>query len=257
MPVRPHPVILAALALAVAALALMVVPAPALPAAREGPARAPAWRWPARGPLVGAFHLRPARPFAAGQRRGIDLAVRPGALVRAACSGRVTYAGVVPRRGLGVSVRCGALVATHLGLGRVAVRRGALVAAGDDLGAVGPGGRLRLGARRAGRRFAYLDPLTLLRAPRRVTPPVLGRGPRARRLPFGAQPPRTVLPVLRPPPAAGPRAVPWPAYPAAALVACGLPLGSLVHRRRRARALARVEAARAGLGTPEGARSAL
>jgi Peptidase family M23 len=256
VPVRPHPVVLAALALAVAALALMVVPAPALPAVREGPARATAWRWPARGPLVGAFHLFVQRPFAAGQRRGIDLAVPPGALVRAACSGRVTYAGSVPRRGLGVSLRCGALVATHLGLGRVAVRRGARVAAGDEVGLVGPGGRLRLGARRAGRRFAYLDPLTLLHEPRRVAPPVLGRGPRSRRLPFGPRP-RAVLPVVTPPPAAGVMRVPWPAYPAAALMACGLPLGGFVRRRRRARALARVEAARGVPGAPEGARSAL
>lgn len=256
MPVRPHPVLLAALALAVAALALMLAPAPALPAVREGPARATAWRWPARGPLVGPFHLSPKRPFAAGQRRGIDLAVPPGALVRAACSGRVTYAGAVPRRGLGVSLRCGPLVATHLGLGRVAVRRGARVAAGDEVGLVAPGGRLRLGARRAGRRFGYLDPLTLLRGSRRVAPPVLGRGPRSRRPSSGPQP-RAMPPVVVAPPGAGVVRVPWPAYPAAALVACGLPLGGLVRRRRRARALARVEAERGVPAVPEGARSAL
>src|SRR5262245_41903625 len=79
----------------------------------------PAWRWPLHGPVVGSFRLTPAAPFARGQRRGIDVAAAAGSTVRAACPGRVSFAGAVPRFGLAVSVRCPALVATYLRLGRL------------------------------------------------------------------------------------------------------------------------------------------
>ena len=151
--------------------------------------------------------------------------------MRAACAGPVTFAGPLPRRGLAVSVRCGALVATHLGLGRLAVRAGSRVVAGAPLGALGASGRLRLGARRAGDRRGYLDPLTLLGDEAPVAPR-LGPAPRARRL----RPPRPARPALPPPapaPATASRRLPWPAYPALALVASALPVGSLVRRRRR------------------------
>jgi murein DD-endopeptidase MepM/ murein hydrolase activator NlpD len=191
------------------------------------------WRWPLRGPVVGAFHLLPRTPFARGQRRGIDVSGRPGAMVRAACPGRVSFAGPLPRRGLAVSVRCGALAATYLGLGRLAVRAGSRVAGGQGLGTLGPTGRLRLGARRGGDRRGYLDPVALL-ADDRPAPPRLGPAPRALRL----RPPR---PVARPrafarlpsPAAAAARRLPWAAYPALALVASALPVGGLVCRRRR------------------------
>ena len=58
-----------------------------------GAAGAAGWRWPLRGPVVGAFHVWPHAPFARGQRRGIDVSARPGAAVRAACPGRVTFGG--------------------------------------------------------------------------------------------------------------------------------------------------------------------
>jgi len=211
------------------------------------------WRWPLRGPVVGAFHVSPDAPFARGQRRGIDLSAPAGAVVRAACPGRVTFAGALPRRGLAVSVRCGELVATYLGLRRLAVRPGLRVGRGQDLGALGPIGRLRLGARRAGDRRGYLDPLTLL-ADGHAAPPRLGPAPRALRM----RPPRRVRPVrpVRPagrPPAFAPAALratashrlPWPAYPALALVASTLPVGGLVRRRRRRRAATSAVLARA------------
>ena len=191
------------------------------------------WRWPLRGPVVGSFHLSPGAPFARGQRRGIDVSAAPGAVVRAACAGRVSFAGPLPRRGLAVSVRCGALSATYLGLGRLAVRVGSHLVAGQAVGMLGRAGRLRLGARRADDRQGYLDPLTLL-ADERPAPPRLGPAPRALRL-------RPVRPAARPPafssaPAGAARRLPWPAYPALALVASALPVGGLMRRSRRRRA---------------------
>lgn len=242
-PPRPR-LLLLLVPLAILLLALLL-PRPAVAAAaRER------WRWPLHGDVVGAFRYAPRHPFAAGARRGIDIAAPRGATVRAACPGHVTFAGPVPGgRGLGVTVRCGDLVATHLGLGRVAVRRGARVAAGDRLGVVGSAGRLRLGARRRSARFGYVDPLGLLGA---ASPPV-GRGPGPP--PLGRAPRRPLAPRLAPPPgrlaprpalagagAAARRAagVPGLAWGGLVLLAAGVPLGGLVHRRRRraARALA-------------------
>jgi hypothetical protein len=200
-----------------------------------GVAAAGGWRWPLRGPVVGAFNVSPHAPFARGQRRGIDVSARQGARVRAACPGRVTFAGPLPRRGLAVSVRCGALVATYLGLGRLAVRAGSSVARGQGLGLLGPAARLRLGARRAGDRRGYVDPLTLLGDEAPVAPR-LGPAPRAlrRRGPRPARP--AAPPFAAPAVVAQPRRLPWPVYPALALVASALPLGGLVRSRRRRRA---------------------
>lgn len=158
------------------------------------------WRLPVgRATLIGPFRFDRARPFAAGQRRGVDLAARRGAPVLAACAGRVTYAGPVPRGGRGVSVRCGALIATHLGLSRVRVGRGAVVLAGQRLGDVGPAGVVRLGARVAGRRWGYVDPLALL-----------GRTPGPTPLVPGGRAPRAPAPTPAPVPVAA-RPLRWPA----------------------------------------------
>jgi Peptidase family M23 len=257
VPPRPHPVILVALAVACFVVAFLVAPRRALPHGWEGaapsagapaaaaphPAAAPhaapgpaavhaAWRWPLRGAVVGRFRLTPNAPFARGQRRGIDVAAASGTPVHAACGGRVSFAGALPHQGFAVTVRCGALVATYLHLGRLAVRRGARASTGQRLGTLGPSGSLRLGARRAGDRRGYVDPLALLRDPRPTVPPTLGPAPHPRRprpLPI---PPARPRPIPAPAPAK-PRHLPWPAYPAVALIATALPLGSLVHHRRR------------------------
>jgi murein DD-endopeptidase MepM/ murein hydrolase activator NlpD len=232
---------------------------------RGGPASGPDWRWPLDGPVVGRFRVTPRSPYAPGQRRGIDVASPPGSTVRAACPGRVTFTGALPALGLGVSVRCGALVATYLRLARLAVHRGAFVLSGEPLGALDATGALRLGARRFGDRRAYLDPLTLLRDPPPL-PPTLGPAPRPRRAkparparprtarPRPARPwpqrtsaprplPRRTKPPATGDPAAATKRLPWPAYPALALIATALPIGGLARRRRRAGALG--DAARA------------
>jgi murein DD-endopeptidase MepM/ murein hydrolase activator NlpD len=210
-------------------------PRPGLLAARAAPAPHPrpgaTWRWPLRGRVVGAFRLTPRTPFARGQRRGIDVVAVPGSTVRAACPGRVTFAGQLPRQGLAVTVRCGALVATYLRLARLDVRRGTRVRRGKRLGALGRVGRLRLGARRAGDRRGYLDPLMLLRDPAATAPPLGGPAPRGRR-----PRPRPLLPPTRfatPHPRPAAHGLPWPAYPAVALIAAAFPVGGLLHRRRR------------------------
>jgi murein DD-endopeptidase MepM/ murein hydrolase activator NlpD len=239
MPPRPHPLVLASLAFACAVVMALVLPHHA--------AGATGWRWPLRGRVVGAFHVLPRAPFARGQRRGIDLSASPGAVVGAACPGRVTFTGALPHRGLAVAVRCGSLMATYLGLGRLTARTGSRVARGDTLGTLGAPGRLRLGARRASDRDGYVDPLLLLVD---GVPPLspLGPAPRARRhpLPPTRPAPRPIAPATPPAPgsATAPRRLPWPAYPALALVASALPLGGLLHRRRwRAHAPAAAAAA--------------
>src|SRR5437899_2037930 len=42
-------------------------------------AATPRWHWPLRGELTGRFRVMPASPYAAGQRRGIDIAAPPPA----------------------------------------------------------------------------------------------------------------------------------------------------------------------------------
>jgi hypothetical protein len=198
------------------------------------------WRWPVRGPVVRPFAVTVSDRFAAGQHRGIDVRARPGTTVRAACSGRVRFAGRVARLGLVVSVRCGPLLATYLELGAVATGRGRRVRAGARLGVVGPGGHLHLGARdvRAGR---YIDPLTLLRNPGPSLP--LGPAPAPShprrpvpRLP-GAVPARErpLTPALPAPHGSAERAahgVPPVVWAGLGLVATALPLGGIVAVRR-------------------------
>jgi Peptidase family M23 len=254
-PPRPRVLLIALAALAAASLFALLVPRPAgaAPSLRDH-----RWRWPVDGTVVGRFAYARSAPFTAGARRGIDIAAAPGAAVRSACRGRVAFAGAVPGgRGLGVTVRCGPLVATHLGLVRLVVRRGGRVGAGTRLGSVGPAGTVRVGARRAADRFGYVDPLALLRGDGppegpAVPAPAGRRGPRPsaapRRLPLGRSPlpvpphappgrvphaPDTAL-APRPRPAAHPRdaAIPAGAWAGLILLAAGVPLGGLVRRRR-------------------------
>jgi murein DD-endopeptidase MepM/ murein hydrolase activator NlpD len=206
---------------------LLIALAAAAVLALPSGAAAASWAWPLHGAVAGSFHVLPAAPYAAGQRRGIDISGAPHAAVRAACPGRVRFAGPVPGHGLAVTVACGTLRATYLRLGSLRVRAGAVVAAGFTLGTLGRGGLLRLGARRVGQRFGYLDPLTLLRASRAPPPGVVparrvARIPRRRR--------------ARPRPAPVRPAMPVEGWLAVGLIACGLPVGGLVRGRRRQQA---------------------
>ena len=97
--------------------------------------------------VAGGFDFDARTPFAADGRRGVRLAGEPGQTVRAPCSGRVLFAGRVPRLGSGVSLGCGRLAATEFGLERVRLRRGDVVIAGTPVGSLGPRGMLWLGAR--------------------------------------------------------------------------------------------------------------
>jgi hypothetical protein len=186
---------------------LLVVLVPAQAAARAR------WIWPVRGGVVGRFAVAADR-FAAGQRRGIDIAASPGAAVRAACGGRVSFAGVVPTAGRTVTVACGALNATYLHLGSIAVRRGSWVVPGAPLGALGGAGELRLGARVRARRFGYVDPLRLLGADPPGSPPAIGP-----RVPVG--------PSARVPQPAFPKVARVRARPVAVRAPAGLPLAGL------------------------------
>jgi peptidase M23-like protein len=191
-------------------------------------AAAQRWRMPlARATVVGPFAFSRAAPYASGQRRGIDVRGVPGARVVAACAGTVTYAGRVPGWGRGVSLRCGRLVATELGLASASVARGARLWPGAMLGRLGRSGRLRLGARRVGLRQGYVDPLGLLSGDERSEPPV---APVAGR--------RVVAGPVTPYPSAvaSPHetALSWPAWAGLALLAAALGGGGVARRHGRA-----------------------
>ena len=216
------------------------------------------WIRPVDGAVVRPFSVVADR-FAAGQHRGIDLAAEPGATVRAACGGRVSFAGRVPGGGRTVTVRCGSLLATYQHLGRIAVARGRAVMPGGAIGRAGharPSPHVHLGVRVAAT-GEYRDPAALFAgAPLGPLPPV----PAARRAPPADPPPGArplgpaPAPVRAPAPApvvlpqarhAGPERapaarpaegrLPWPVWLGLAFVALGLPLGGglVVARRRR------------------------
>jgi hypothetical protein len=131
------------------------------------------WRRPLPGgAIVAPFTYERAMPYMHGRRRGIDIHARPGAPVLAVCSGRVGYAGRVPGFGRGVTIHCGTLVATELGLSKTLPARGTHITRGSLLGLLGPSGTLRLGARLASDRHAYVDPEPLLTdQPPQLAPP--------------------------------------------------------------------------------------
>lgn len=155
------------------ALVLLVVGGlPAAPAAAE----TGAWGWPLAGPhTVTRPFAPPASRYGAGHR-GVDLPATPGAAVRAAGAGRVSYAGLLAGRGV-VVVSHGALRTTYEPVTAV-VGVGQAVALGEVIGRVTPGhlgcpaaACLHWGLRRG---EEYLDPVRLVeRGPVRLLPPVV------------------------------------------------------------------------------------
>lgn len=154
----------------VPALVLLVVGAlPAAPAA----AGSGSWGWPLAGPhSVSRPFAPPASRYGAGHR-GVDLPAPPGAAVRAAAAGRVTYAGLLAGRGV-VVVSHGALRTTYEPVTAV-VRVGQAVALGEVIGHLAAGHLgcpaavcLHWGLRRGEQ---YLDPVRLVeRGPVRLLP---------------------------------------------------------------------------------------
>ncbi|MGK2937706.1 MAG: murein hydrolase activator EnvC family protein [Solirubrobacteraceae bacterium] len=202
------------------------------------PAMAASWRRPVDGEPTRRFAVGPDR-FAAGQHRGVDLAAPVGTPVRAACGGRVRFAGTVGDAGRTVSVTCGGLVASYLHLATIDVHRGGWVPPGARIGSVGRSGRprgaphLHLGARRVtdGR---YVDPLTLLGSGPGPAPPV---APPAGRAPRPGLEPRVVPVPPRPvvAPAGDRAAVPWAAAAGLVVLVLGAVPAAAAGRRRRGR----------------------
>ena len=125
-----------------------------------------AWRWPLLGRITQRFGESKTQY---GFHQGIDIDGQIGDPVRAARGGRVVLAGTADACG-GLQVRIdhgGGLESWYRHLSRIAVERGAVVAAGALIGRVGDtgcslGSHLHFGIRRDG---AFVDPLRSL--PRR------------------------------------------------------------------------------------------
>ena len=178
-------------------------------------APAAAWTWPASGPIVLGYSFDPAHPYSGGQHRGIDVAGAPGETVAAPASGLVTFAGSLPGNGKSVTILTSdGWSVTLTQLGSIALAKGATVAEGDGVGAIGPSGDaevsgpyVQLGIRRADQDQGYVDPATLLPV-RGTTPdspePVVSITDPAAPVVSPSAPPPTLLPVDAPPPVAGP-----------------------------------------------------
>jgi murein DD-endopeptidase MepM/ murein hydrolase activator NlpD len=150
----------------------------AAPAAATEVRPALGWAWPLTPrPVVAAAFAAPAGRFAPGHR-GVDLRAAVGARVLAVAPGTVAFAGRVAGRGVVSVDHEGGLRSTYEPV-TPAVRRGALVRAGDRLGTLElfgshcqPAACLHWGVRRGP--DDYLDPLALLGARRVRLLPVLG-----------------------------------------------------------------------------------
>jgi murein DD-endopeptidase MepM/ murein hydrolase activator NlpD len=122
-------------------------------------------RWPLDGrPAVVRRFSPPPTPYGRGHR-GADLGSQPGAIVRAAASGTVTFAGTVGDKGVVVVAHAGGLRTTYEPVTATATV-GTQVLAGAPIGILDPGHAgcpvpacLHWGLRRGD---VYLDPLTLL-----------------------------------------------------------------------------------------------
>ena len=145
------------------------VPVPAAPPGAGTPAPGAQYAWPLLPPPAVLVPFRaPAHAYGPGHR-GVDLAGAPGVAVLAARGGAVVFAGPVGGRPV-VSVQHDDGLRTTYEPVLPVVRAGAVVAAGDVLGALlpghagCPGACLHWGLRRD--RTDYLDPLVLLRPAR-------------------------------------------------------------------------------------------
>src|SRR5579859_2871776 len=169
------------------------------------PASAQAWTWPVSGKVLRPFVFG-SDPYAGGQHRGIDVTGDLGADVIAPASGRVSFAGTVPKGGRTLSIRTpDGYTVTLQHLGSFRVRKGDAVTEGAPVATVGTSGEpdwpepyVYLGIRVTADEQGYVDPLTLLPALPAPDPAV--RPPSG----GGAEPP---------PPPSAPPAPPAAAHP--------------------------------------------
>lgn len=136
-----------------------VSPAPAV--AVNGAASAPEWAWPRAAPRLVEPYLQPPHPYGAGHR-GIDVG-GDGDAVTAPADGVVAFAGTVVDRPV-VTVDHGDGWVSSYEPVRSALRPGAPVRRGDELGRVDAGGHAPAGALHLGVRLhgEYVNPLLLL-----------------------------------------------------------------------------------------------
>ena len=135
-----------------------------LAAFAPAPARAAGtWSWPVVGPVIRGFDP-PDTPFGSGHR-GIDIAAAADTPVVAAEAGVVTFAGPVGGRLFVTIDHGGGLESTYSFLASLAVRRGAVVTAGQVIATSGTGHagaavpHLHFGVKLAD---VYVDPLGYL-----------------------------------------------------------------------------------------------
>jgi len=132
---------------------------------------AQAWSWPVQGPVLQPFVYDEAHPYDAGQHRGVDIgADTAGESVIAPAAGTVSFAGTVATSGKCVTIQTPdgySVTLTHLG--SIQVAKGAVVAEGDAVGAIGPSGTpefaqpyVHFGIRTTSDPNGYLDPLAFL-----------------------------------------------------------------------------------------------
>ena len=129
----------------------------------SSPGAVPQWSWPVPPPIVVVAPFRaPPTPYAAGHR-GIDLAVRPDAAIRAAAPGTVSFAGQVAGRGV-VAIDHGDGVVSAIEPIAATTAAGAAVAAGDVIGTVSSGGHCAAGCVHFGVRIdgEYVSPFLFL-----------------------------------------------------------------------------------------------
>ena len=173
----------------------------------SGPS-AMAWAWPVDGAVLRGFSVS-GDTYAAGQHRGIDIALGASSAIRAPVSGEVTFAGRVPTNGLTVTIATGDYKTSLTHLGALRVRRGASVVEGDVVAEPGPSGEaeydlpyVHLGIR-VGASESYVDPLELLPPRSAASPPPAPEAP-----PAPLPQPTPAPPVAASPPAPAPPTAP-------------------------------------------------
>ena len=106
----------------------LVIILPLAPAAAAG-----TYSWPVQGAVVRGFE-KPTGPYGEGGHQGIDIAAAPGAAVRSAGDGTVSWVGELPRGRFVTITHAGATRTTYLDLDSVSVVAGQRVSRGQQIG---------------------------------------------------------------------------------------------------------------------------